>query len=152
MDSNWPRWIFASISKHFETNLSSLKMFIEGEDRDTWENKDFIELRIDGPYYHQISKNLWRAKVEVNILLQVVITDDLHLIHRRVGEVSTAFTPIIIYKYGDGVGDDDSQIGCFQLIQNVRANELLIISHFGRIKPELPLLQASVEGHFEVDF
>lgn len=151
MNNHWPRWIFASISKHFETSLSDQKMFIEGEIRDTWEKKDFIELRVDGPYFQQFTKDNWRAKVEINILLQIVMTNDTHLIHRQTGLVGSVFTLIPVYKYGNGVDDDDSQIGCLTLIQNARSNELLVISHFGKIKPELPLLQASVEGHFEID-
>lgn len=150
MNDNWPRWIFASVSKHFETALSSFKMFIEGEERDKWEKSDFIELRVDGPYFREIQSS-WIAKIEINILLQVVMVNDVHLIHRNTGLIASAFTPIVVYKYGDGVDDDDSQIGCLKLVQNIRANELLVISHFGKIKPDLPLLQASVEGHFEID-
>lgn len=150
MNDNWPRWIFASVSKHFETVLSSFKMFIEGEERDQWEESDFIELRIDGPYFREIQSG-WKAKIEINILLQVVMTNDVHLIYRNAGLIASAFTPIVVYKYGNGVDDDDSQIGCLKLVQNIRANELLVISHFGKIKPDLPLLQASVEGHFEID-
>ncbi|TRZ52358.1 MAG: hypothetical protein D4S01_03070, partial [Dehalococcoidia bacterium] len=54
-DPHWARWIFASVSKHFDTYKGDLLMFIEGQHRGIHPPKDFIELRMDGPYLTKFS-------------------------------------------------------------------------------------------------
>jgi hypothetical protein len=151
MNENWPRWIFASVSNHFNSNLGDLVIFYEGLKRSAeFEETDLVEFRMDGPYFLQLNKDTWSVKIEVNILVQSTIDDaDFHKIHKHIGIVVSAFVPITIYKYGNSLDDDDSIIGCFQLIQNIRNRELLTVSHFGQIDPEKQLLQATVEGHYE---
>jgi hypothetical protein len=148
MNENWPRWFFASISKHFDDN-TTYKMFVEGEPRETWDTQDFFECRIDGPDFTNLSKHLWLAIVEVNILVQSVVNfEDMHRIHTMAGEAAAAFdTPLVIYQYGD----DDAVLACLELIQEARTKESIIISHFGRINPDQPLLQATVGGRFKTN-
>lgn len=147
MNKNWPRWFFASISKHFDDNTTE-KMFVEGEPRDTWETKNFFECRIDGPDFTNLSPKIWLAVVDVNILVQCVISSDMHKIHKMAGEVAEAFdTPIMIYQYGD----DSVQLACLELIQDARTKESINISHFGQINPNQPLLQATVGARFKTN-
>ena len=153
MNENWPRWIFASVSQHFDGNLGDTEVFYEGKKRSA-ENfqTDLFEFRMDGPYYLQLSKTLWEAKIEINILAQAAIDDhDFHKVHRMVGVAATAFHPgINVFKYGDGAEDDDSLLGCLQLIQNRDNREFLSINHFGQINPDQQLMQATVEGHYVI--
>jgi hypothetical protein len=147
MDENWPRWFFASISKHFGDNITE-HLLVEGEPRDTWEKTDFCECRTDGPDFTNLSPKVWLAVVDVNILVQSTIGSDLHKIHRMVGEVAAAFNlPLIIYKYGD----DNSILACLELVQDVRTKESINIAHFGRINPHQPLLQATVGARFKTN-
>ena len=154
MNKNWPRWFFASISKHFDDE-TTFKLFVEGEPRETWEEKDFLECRTDGPDFVEVSKNIWHATIDVNILVQSIVNnEDMHQIHRMVGEVAEAFTkPLTIYKYGsdDDPVNDGSILVCLELLQNARSKELIIISHFGRINTNQPLLQATVGGRFKAN-
>lgn len=140
------------MSKHFDANTGDLELFIEGLKKAAeYAESDLLEFRMDGPYFFQPSKSIWSAKIEVNILVQSILDDeDFHKIHRYVGIVAKAFTSIPIYKYGNGNDDDDSQFGCFELLQNARDRDLLTISHFGVIDPVKHLTQASVEGHYSV--
>lgn len=151
MNSNWPRWIFASIAQHFST-ATSYKTFVEGEPRTTWEEKDFIEIRMDGPYFIQLDSVTWEAMFEVNVLIQSVMTfSDLYKIHTMAGAVAYAFTTNPqIFKYGTGVGDDQSLLACTELLQDKRDRQLLVISHFGQVAPDKLLQQASVEGHYKL--
>jgi len=147
MDEHWPRWFFASISKHFDDNVDE-HLLVEGEPRDTWDKKDFVEFRMDGPDFTNLSPNDWSAVLEVNILVQSVIGSDLYKIHRMVGEVAAAFDiPIVIYKYGDG----STVLACLELIQDIRTNEAITINHFGRVSPSQPLLQATVGARFKTN-
>jgi len=148
MNENWPRWFFASISKHFDDN-TTYKMFVEGEPRETWETQDFFECRIDGPDFTNLSKNLWLAEVDVSILVQSVINyEDMHRIHKMAGEAAAAFDiPLVIYQYNDG----DAVLSCLELIQDARSRESINISHFGQININQSLLQATVGGRFKTN-
>jgi len=144
MNHNWPRWIFASVTKHFSDTLS-LKCFVEGEIRTTWADKDFVEIRMDGPYFKQLSRTDWSTFIEVNVLVQATIDNvNTHKIHSNVGLVCAAFTPISLYQYGD----DSVQFGCLQPVTHSRSNQTLVVSHFGKVNPDKNLQQATVEGHY----
>jgi len=150
---NWPRWVFASVCKHFDDNKSSLTLFIEGQHRKTRTLKDFAELRVDGPYLTEVSKGVWKLFIEVNVLLQSAMDDtSFHRIHTNAGIIVAAFTGIPVYKYGDGVDDDKSLLGCLQIVSDARGKERIQVSHFGRIDTGTPLMQATVEGHYEITF
>jgi len=147
---NWPRWCFASVSKHFDDRRQGLYMFIEGQKRDTRDLKDFIELRMDGPQITEISKDYWRIYGEVNILVTSAMdNNNYHRIHQNVGIVAAAFTTIRLFKFGTGVDDDQSQWACWYLLQNTEKRHRLDIFHFGKVDVKSEVVQASVEGHYE---
>ena len=153
IQTDLPRWIFASASKHFDTiATSSFPMFVEGQHRHTREEDEFFEFRFDGPILTELSKNYWRIYFEINILIQTAMDDsDMHKIHRRVGTVAANFTLISIYKYGNQVGDDGSLFACIPLVQDDRNRQRLQILHFGQVSPDAKLVHACVEGHYQVD-
>jgi len=146
---NWSKWIFASVCQHFRGTLLGVDLFIEGERRATSDLQSFCELRIDGPDLTEVSRNEFRAYMEINVLIQQAIGNDLYALRAVAGEVQAAFTDIPIFKYGSGVGDDGSSVGCLQLIQK-EPRERIAFRYFGRIKPDVPLEQATVEGHYEM--
>lgn len=152
MPSNrhWPRWVFASVCKHFNDRKEALPLYIEGQHRDANPPKDFLELRMDGPYLTEESKDYWRLYIEISILVQSTVDDqDYHRIHKSVGQVAEAFTEgISVFKYGDGDDDDQSLIGCLQLVQDLGKRERIQINHFGQVEAATPLRMASVEGHY----
>ena len=149
---HWPRWSFASFSRHFNDALAAegITLFIEGQHRNTRELKDFAEFRFYGPRMLNVSKGCWRLRVEINILLQSVMNDtNFHEIHRMVGVVAEAFTTNIMgYKRGNGPDDDQQVFACFDLIQNPSTRNYLEIHHFGQIDKDTNLVQAAVEAHY----
>lgn len=152
-NANWERWIFASAGKHFDARKSTLALFIEGQHRDGFDDKkDFAELRVDGPYFVQQSKGYWRCFTEINILVQSTMGDvNWHKIHTDTGIITAAFTEISVYKYGDGAQDDDSLLGCMTLVDDaIRGRERIQVSHFGQVATATKLMQATVEGHYEM--
>lgn len=147
---NWPRWIFASISKHFSDKavIASLPIFIEGQTRAPSENNDYIEFRFDGPSMQEVSRNYWSIDVEVNIMIVSFINEeDLHKIHRNIGLVCSFFTCIPIMRYGD---DRTSLVGIMDTVQEGR--ERLIVTNYGQVQSDSRMLQATVEAmyHFNV--
>jgi hypothetical protein len=153
MNQHWARWIFASVCKHFDAKRGTIPMFVEGQQRVTRSLQDFIELRLDGPDFNEASKDYWSAYVEINVMIQSSMVDtDFHRIHRTVGVVSAAFTSAIpIYKYGTApLIDTGAQIGCLSLVDDKYNKERIKVRHFGQVNPDTQLMQASVEGHYEM--
>jgi hypothetical protein len=156
MNSNWPRWIFASLSKHLKTvsDAVAFKMYIEGQNRHTRDDEDFFEFRMDGPNFQVFTRGSYEAYIEVNLAIQSVMDDhDYHKIHRFVGycaDFLDPVNPIPVYKLGTGVDDDGSQIGCLNL-QVTSRNERIVIAHFGIVDVDKRVMQASVEAHYTME-
>lgn len=149
-DDNWDRWIFASICNHFDLRRGDYTMYVEGTHRQTSDLKDFFELRVDGPWFTEISKNYWKVYIEVNVLCQSVKDNkDFHRMRKITGHVSKIFERCInIYKYGNSVQDDSSLLGTMVRVDDHRGKERIQINHFGQIEPRMELEQASVEAHY----
>lgn len=146
INKNWERWIFASVSKHFDTYRESVPLYIEGQERQTQLLDEFIELRVDGPYFKEVSKGCTKIDIEINLLCCVKKNNDNFRIHKLTGVVAAAFKPeIFVYKFGD---DPLELWECLRLRSDKR--EAVIVSHFGQPDPDLPLMQATVEGHYTV--
>lgn len=149
---NWPRWIAASVHKHFRTEVVGLHLFIEGQDRNTNTQKDYAELRVDGPYSHEDAKDQWVFDVEVNSLVCSIPDEmDTHRIYKNVGIMAAAMKPVIkVYKFGDGPDDNPAELlGCLFIKQSF--NQTIFISHFGQIDPKVELLQSTVEAHYKME-
>jgi hypothetical protein len=154
INKNWSRWIFASLSKHFADAYAAagIPLFIEGQHRNTRLLANFFELRVDGPTLREVSKGCWIFRVEVNILVQSAMNDtNYHVVHQNVGIAASAFEKgIPVFKKGSGADDDQSFVGCLQLLQNERSRDFVEINHFGQIDVKTKLMQATVEGHYEM--
>ncbi len=153
MNENWPRWIFSSVTQHFDANLGDYDIFYEGQKRNAEQyTSDLIEVRMDGPLFMQLSPTEYHAKIEINLLVQSAIDDhDFHKIHKMVGVGAAGFAVgISVFKYGDSAVDDESLIGCLDLIQDRQNREYLVVSHFGQLDPDKQVMQATVEGHYEI--
>ena len=151
MNKHWTRWIMASINTHFSSAIT-LPYFIEGMDRETKDLTSFVEIRMDGPWFLELSANYWRVYIEVNIMIHTVMNDeDLYQHVKNIGNVTVAFQECIsAYKYGNGDDDDDSQLGCLQLVVERNDREQTKISNFGQIDKSVKLQQATVEAHYEM--
>ena len=148
---NVPRWIAASVAKHFDTILSDLDVYIEGQEMPLDTDASRVEVRIDGPWYREVSKNVVQVRSEINVLVMIPKSEtNLYEIYTQTGKVADAFTNIPIYKYGNEAGDDESYYGCFKILPLDDLRERVEIAHFGQIDPTIKLLQATVEGHFEM--
>ena len=150
MNSNWNRWIFASISKHFVAHKDNLVMYVEGQEKANG-SPTYAEVRYTGPAAKQITKTRFRLEVIVNVLLNCVKDNDNHKIFRMCGTVEKAFEPCIpVYKLGNGVDDNPNEhIGDLYLILN--GNRDIETSHFGQPDPAVKIMQSTVEGNYRVE-
>ncbi len=150
-NANWPRWIYASTSKHFQAIADAypIHMYLESAERDTKNESTWLEFRMDGPQTREISKGYFRLDVEINILWSVHLNPaDFHEQQRILGMLVEAMTDICIYKYGDGVDDDDSLLDTLMLRQD--PNNPIRGNNFGQVRPDTQLVQGSVEGTYRM--
>jgi hypothetical protein len=153
MNEHWPRWVFASMSKHFADHFAAqtppVPLFVEGDDRDTALLQKFSEFRMDGPRIREQSKGYWEVYVPVNILIQTSMNDkDAHLHRKQMGIAASGFARTIsIFKYGNGVDDDQTLLLCMTLMGD-KSNPLQV-KDFGQVDTTVRLQQATVEGHYK---
>lgn len=149
-NENWERWCKISIAKHFDAGRGDTQCFVEGFTRDTQELADYIEVRVDGPYTTETSKDKFRLYFEVNILVVVKKGQDAYRINRLTGRINGIFLDCIeVRRYGNGPEDDLTVLGCLKLLIPF-GNERLQTSHFGQIRPDTEIVEATVEGHYEL--
>ncbi len=148
MDSNWPRWIWASTTKYFQISINTnIPIYIEGDDRNTNELADYCEFRMDGPIIIETTKGFFDLNLHINILINSLRDEkDTHKIHKAVGLVASKFTTWIdIFKYGDNPQvDDGSLLGCMLLQGEID------IEHFGQIEVAVRAMQATVSGAYKI--
>lgn len=150
---HWPRWIKASLSEHFDNVTGSFVLFVENMHREEQADQDAVELRVDGPYLTEVSKGYWKVFCEVSLLLQTTMSaTDLYREDRTVGVITKACSVgIQVFRYGNGVDDDDSSLGCFHVVADARGKERIQTNRFGQIKPSVKLLQSTVEVHLVME-
>ena len=149
MNSNWPRWIFASVSYYMSTVAASipLPLLVEGIDDREPENMevDHAELRVTGPFITEISRNYYRLLVDVNVLLTDLMgaKENAYDLIQWGGVFQEAMQgPINIYKYGN----DDSYLGCLSLRD--RRGENIKLFHFGQLGKSERVRQSVVDGRY----
>jgi len=149
------RWVRASLVKHFYNALKTVAhVHIEGQERKTSGRQKWYELRIDGPLVREVTKSRFRINTEVNILV-VNLHDgsnpSIYGIDELNGQVVSKFVSCIeIFRFGDPADDaanDDSRIGELQL--RPQNDEEVETTFFGKLRPDSPVEQASIEGHYQ---
>jgi len=152
MNENWSRWIRASIFKHFDDKRKGVHVFVEGSERTTSGKDQWAEIRFDGPFARENSKDCWELTIEINVLIESILNkDNLYVIEKPIGIMCAAFERnIIVYRYGDGPDDDQSILGCLQLLVNDPEGDGIMVSRFGQIEPDTNLEAATIEGHYRM--
>lgn len=148
INPNWSRWIFASFTRHFKTNLpnGSPTLYIEGEDRRTENINDYFEFRINGPNIVELH-GYYKFEVGINILIVTKQNKNIHTIHNNAGLIASLFwRNISMLKLGaDTLGvDDGSYLGCMCIYK--REGKELDVSHIGQVNPDTLEMQAMVQA------
>ncbi len=154
---NWPRWLMASISVYFDSISSSIPLpfMVSGVNEITSEDQhtDHAELRVNGPFVEEVSKDFYHIEVEINILVTDIMKatgENAYDIQTWCGAYQEGMAgPIPIKKYGSKAGDDSTQIGC--LIPTDGRRDSIRVMHFGQIDIEDRLRQSMIDGKFKMD-
>ena len=157
-DPNWPRWVQASVADHFKTvaiarQYPALVEEIDERTTEFMESPERLEIRINGPFIREVSNSYWHFIVDANILIFSHMGGALPNAYSGVemaGYMAQAASePISVFKYGTGVEDDQSLIGCLTLRRG--NDESIKVYHFGEINREDRLRQLGVDVSLEMD-
>jgi hypothetical protein len=153
---NWARWIFSSIAKNLQAVAvtNDIPAIVEGVDDETdtfTKATDHVEIRISGPSTKKMSGE-YRIRMDVNVLLTSRFDGqkkNRHAILTNAGLFHEAMDrAILIYKYGNAAGDDDSYLGCLTLRPG--KNDAVRVIHFGKIDPTDKIKQSVVDARYEM--
>lgn len=157
INPDWTRWIIASITKHFHNAIEVTHDIKTHDPGSIYRLRDregtHVEVRVDGPRFKELSRAYFNAYVEVNIFINVDISEiDLYKMPTVMGLVQNALTqPIIIQRLGSNPQDDKSKVCCLTLVDNANPKEAVETNNFGQIDPNVPLHQAACEAHYELE-
>lgn len=152
MNENLVRWVAISVAKHFESVAAGLSLpyLVEGitERTEALIRADHVELRLTGPFVKEVSKNFYTIEVAVNALFTMLLDmagADAYRLHRWTGKFqSVMLEPIPVYKYGSGVGDDDSLVFC--LVPKKNSADAVRVYHFGQLDKDNRVNQSEVDA------
>lgn len=155
-DHNWTRWIFASLGKYFEDNVftpNNIPYVLEGiheRDQDFMNAEDRAELRINGPFARELSANYWRIWVDINFMVTSdygAVNKDVYRLERNLGLIHEfADTYIPIFRFGTGVDDTGTLLGCLRPRSD--KNDSIRVIHFGQVNETDRVKQGQVDGRY----
>lgn len=146
---NISRWVYASTSLFVSNVINKrLPLYLEGQERRTQDEANFLEFRLDGPFVYECTQGDYVIDFDINILVMSQIDNkDHHKLYKDCGVALECFKAIPIYKLGVASYDDQSLIGCALITQQ---RDAIRVSHFGKLDPNKMCLQSSVEAHYNL--
>ena len=160
-DPNMSRWIMASCRVWFETNkLNNVPIFYEyTRHKNITQNNtvvpasQYAELRLDGPYYRQITANEAWYNVDINVLCtQDLKEGQADLIESLISSIYVCFPICIpVYRYGDPLANvlNDSSFIDGMRRTDERDGEVNV-QRFGQANPDTLLSQVSIEAGYRL--
>jgi len=152
VDSNWARWIFASLATYLKqvATDNDIAALIEGVDDRTdaiMQATEHVEIAITGPFSREMSHNYYELKVGIRILIQSRMDNppkNRYSPQRIAGIYHEAMDAVIaVFRYGDDLEDDQTQLGCLSPAKG--RNDALRVFHFGQMTPTDRLRQSMVD-------
>ena len=156
INSNWPRWITASVAHYFEQVADGLNLpfLVNGVDTLKSRDVDHAELRVGGPFIYELSKDCYRLDVDTIIILTDLMggsREDPFAITRWAGVFQqSAWEPIPVYRFGPDVTgvDDSSLLGC--LLPRGRGTSTNV-SNFGQVDFDKRVRQLSIDTRHRLE-
>jgi len=152
-DERWTEYVRRSVLHHFDRKIT-IPVYLEGSIRVTKALSDFVEIRMDGPWFSKRSPQEWYLFFELNCLVQHKMDNNIYSIDKVLGEVQAAYTPIQILDFTGVDFDEDVDLESLPRIVCVKQSlksprPWLETRRFGLIDKDLRLEQAMVEGHYD---
>lgn len=143
MLTKWPRYIHASMNKHFKTALDKITCWFEGDDKD-FKLPEFVECKVIGPAIKMIAKKQYKITAEFTAQVTVQKGNDLYRVHDIAGILLDACTSMVIFNYDR---DTDNPVAQFCMTPIDTANMMFI----GQQDPKVNVLQAIVTCRYHAE-
>lgn len=140
LNETLPEEIARAIFMHIN-EVTGLKIYIDGQDRDTNKFPEFVEVRYDGPFLRTAGKSSWLMEYDINLLVQTESGKNIYALEKVCGKLYAKLAQDI------SIISDGLTIACSTLKTDFR--QKLQINRFGRIEPDINILQATVEARHE---
>ena len=150
-ERSWMKVLLLLLFSAFLSNPMNAQASTPSEPESENFQNDSVLFKMDGPIAHQGSGDVEWYTVEIMILLTDIIqltNDNAYDIYTWAGvfQGSMLNDALGIYRFGDGVEDDDSLICCLAPDPSVR-NNVRVVS-YGQIDKDLRIKQVSINGRF----
>jgi hypothetical protein len=150
---NWGRWVVASVTDEFMDDFASsdYKLLADGQILiESTDEKGQLELRIDGPVNRQPSSGFYILEdIVINCHVQVYNGNGLYEKNRIAGLLEVWLgRDHCIYRYGDGVDDDDTYFG--SLVLQTRGRLDGVKTHYFGKEENDNFEQLSVEANYNI--
>lgn len=156
MNKHWPRWIFASVSKHFDDRRQSVVLYIDGQ-QVTSANAvlDSLELIMDGPNFTEISKNYWLIETKIHLIVKSRLSEsNYHAFQTSIGVALVAFTKSIeVLKLGVSTEAENTglQLGCLHLVSDANGRQPVQVVNFGLVDKSAGIYEAMVVADYRME-
>jgi hypothetical protein len=143
---HWARWSLSAFLKAMDLVKGDYPLYVEGDERTTRLDVNFVEVRVDGPDIDELCKNYFLLQCQLNVLINHKMSvTDLYSPERILGQFQTGFTNTVnVFRVGNGPDDDQSFLGCYQLIGP------LDTSKFGVVNKDLRVVQLMLEARYKM--
>jgi hypothetical protein len=147
INENWPLWIVASCTKHFDSKRQGIHMYVEGCDRKTAAQSmsEWVEFRIKGPKFKELSKGEYETVCDINVLVCVTKKAKFYRAEEIGGLFLAAYTEIPIKEYGTSPEGVEPFVECFRLADNY-----VEFTNLGLVEPANGIIQAVVAGRYKM--
>jgi len=149
---NLPRWLFASLAKHFKAiaDTNSIPFFVEGlyEREPEYMETSHVEFRLTGPNTKELSKGYYHVSVVANFLitsLMEVETDAYTMVQWGGIFQEALLDSIPIYKLGTGADDTGLLLGCLKI------KKAASLYHFGQVSRVDRVRQSELDSVLEME-
>jgi hypothetical protein len=146
MNALWPSWITSSVMKHFDDGIDKQDFYLgqrgfEKRSINETLDKDYVELRLDGPFIDEHTKNNFKIVIVINTLV-VCPKDECDTLHaeKSTGKILELFTKTIQVF----MSSVEEPLACLYLDSRID------ITPFGAVPPESRLLQTSIEAQYKM--
>ena len=161
-NENWARWIYASVQAHFDESeyfvewnkyledratydaAGIIPLYIDGKGYNPNGVKDYIEVRMDGPDFVEVSNNNYRVELLINVLLSITKDENLQKAYLLAGRAQKLFTTIPVYRFGCEDIDNSTSVGCLKIINKGK----LETTNWGQPDAAIKQTQTTIESHY----
>lgn len=147
MNKWWPKWIFASVMKHFDDERGDTPLFIQGESFTPGDLKEYAEIRLRGPNFREVSRGTTEISLDIAIMITVAKgNSNTFLIHEIAGTFMAACESIEILKLGSNEEEDDPEevVFCLTPQGDIRWQ------FFGQPKNDTDVVQGVINARYQI--